>query len=49
MALAAGDALPPQRGSILVSGQSLVREVVQTTLDALDSLGDSIAGAVGIR
>jgi len=49
-ALATTDALPPLRPSRTISqGEGLFRQIVQTTLDSLDSLGDSIAGAIGLR
>lgn len=49
-ALATADALPPQRPArAITSGEGLLRQLVLTTLDSLDSLGDSIAGAIGLR
>jgi len=49
LALSAGDATPPHRQPVYVSGQAFARELAHTALDALDALGDSIAGAVGLR
>ena len=49
-ALATADALPPQRPARAITPRDgLLRQLVQTTLDSLDSLGDSIAGAIGLR
>lgn len=50
VALATSDALPPRRSSNrVVRSENLFRELVRSTLDSLDSLGDSIAGAIGLR
>jgi hypothetical protein len=47
-ALAAIAPLPPRREDPL-DVRTLLGQAVDTTLDALDALGDSIAGAVGLR
>ncbi|HET7132391.1 MAG TPA: hypothetical protein VFJ95_09080 [Gammaproteobacteria bacterium] len=47
-ALAAATPIPPRRED-RVDVRTLVGQAVDTTLDALDALGDSIAGAVGLR
>jgi hypothetical protein len=49
-ALATADALPPRRPSRAITPrEGILRSFVQTTLDSLDSLGDTIAGAIGLR
>jgi hypothetical protein len=49
-ALATAEPLPPLRPSgRVVRSEGLLRDLVRTTLDTLDSLGDSIAGAIGLR
>lgn len=50
VALATAQPLLPHRPSRgIASGEDLLRDLVRTTLDTLDSLGDSIAGAIGLR
>jgi hypothetical protein len=47
-ALAAPAPLPPRREDA-VDLRAFVGRLVDATFDALDTLGDSIAGAVGLR
>jgi hypothetical protein len=47
-ALAASAPRPPRREDA-VDLRVLIGRLVDTTFDALDTLGDSIAGAVGLR
>jgi hypothetical protein len=50
VALATAEPLQPQRPSLSVtSREGFFRDLVRTTLDSLDSLGDTIAGAIGLR
>ena len=50
VALATAESLPPRRPSNRgVRSEDFFRDLVRTTLDSLDSLGDSIAGAIGLR
>jgi hypothetical protein len=49
-ALATADALPPYREPRdIAPREGIIRQVVQTALNALDDVGDSIAHAVGLR
>ena len=49
-ALATADALPPRREPRdVATHEGFFRQVVQTTLDTLDEVGDRIAHAVGLR
>jgi hypothetical protein len=49
-ALATADALPPRREPRdIAPREGILRQVVQTTLNALDDVGDSIAHAIGLR
>jgi hypothetical protein len=49
-ALATSAPLPPSRPSLAITPrEGFFRGLVQTTLDSLDSLGDTIAGAIGLR
>jgi hypothetical protein len=49
-ALATAEPLPPPRpSSRIVRSEGLFRDLVRDTLDTLDSLGDSIASAIGLR
>lgn len=50
VALATAEPVPPRRPSNrVVRSEGFFRELVRTTLDSRDSLGDSIAGAIGLR
>jgi hypothetical protein len=49
-ALATAAPLLPRRPSRVISPrEDFFRGLVQSTLDSLDSLGDTIAGAIGLR
>ena len=50
-ALATSAPLPPRhrRDDDLIAARDLFTRVVQRTFDALDTVGDSIAAAVGLR
>ena len=49
-AIATSAPLPPHRPSRAVSPrEDFFRGLVQSTLDTLDRVGDSIAGAIGLR
>ncbi|MEO8564475.1 MAG: hypothetical protein ABI601_20545 [bacterium] len=49
-ALATSAPLPPRRPSrVITPREGFFRGLVQATLDSLDSLGDTIAGAIGLR
>jgi len=49
IARTSGDVTTHDRHELILSGEAFVRELAHTALDALDSLGDSIAGVVGLR
>jgi hypothetical protein len=50
VALATAEPLQPHRPSRSIAPRKgFFRDLVRTTLDSLDSLGDSIAGAIGLR
>jgi hypothetical protein len=50
VALATVEPLPPRRpSSRAVRSEGFFRDVVRSALDSLDSLGDTIAGAIGLR
>ncbi|HEV7992645.1 MAG TPA: hypothetical protein VGP25_12525 [Gemmatimonadaceae bacterium] len=49
-ALATAAPLPPRLPSgAIASREGFFRDLVRSTLDSLDTLGDSIAGAIGLR
>ena len=50
-AIATAAPLPPRPSSsrVITPREGLLRTVVQSTLNALDDVGDSIARAVGLR
>jgi hypothetical protein len=50
VALATGEPRWPDRPAREVAlSEGFFRDLLRTTLDSLDSLGDSIAGAIGLR
>jgi hypothetical protein len=50
VALATAEPVPPRQPSRrVVRSEGFFRDLVRSTLDSLDSLGDSIADAIGLR